>query len=231
MTEELHGEAADPLCLPHEEAVRLLRDAPWRRLAVMGDSFAKGLGGPSPGYAQAPWPERVAAALQEGRPDFGYLNTGLEGLRTAQVRAGQLDQVLAFKPDLVNVAAGGNDLFDAEPDLDAVEAELDAIYSALRAGGADIFAFTVTNVFDTVPELAPFRNRMAALNERIRAVATRHQAVLIEMWEHPVRLRPTLMSTDGIHFAMEGHAALAAEIVRALSARAAADTSDPTGAR
>ncbi|MFC7511752.1 hypothetical protein ACFQV4_19975 [Streptomyces thermocarboxydus] len=87
--------------------------------------------------------------------------------------------------------------------------------------GADIFAFTVTNVFESVPELAVFSDRTAALNDRIRAVARRHDAVLIEMWHHPVRLRPNLMSADGIHFAMEGHAALAAEIVKALGARSA----------
>jgi lysophospholipase L1-like esterase len=220
-SEDLRRERADPLCLPHDEAVRLLAGGPWRRLAVMGDSYALGVGGPSPGYATTPWPDRVASALGAGQSDFGYLNTGVEGARTRQVRTGQLERVLAFKPDLVNVAAGGNDLFDAEPDLDGVEAELDAIYGELRRNGADVFAFTVTNVFDSVPELAGFRAPMAALNERIRAVAARHQAILIEMWEHPIRLSPTLMSADGIHFAMEGHAALAAEVVKALSDRIA----------
>lgn len=221
MTEDLSREAADPLCLPHGEAVRLLRPASWRRLAVMGDSFARGLGGPSRGYADRPWPERIAAALGEGRPEFAYLNTGVEGKRTGQARAEQLEQVLAFKPDLVNVAVGGNDLFDAEPDLDGVEADLDAVYSAIRAQGADIFVFTVTNVFDTVPELAAFGVRVVELNDRIRAVARRHRAIVVEMWDHPVRLRPALMSADGIHFAMEGHAALASEIVKALARRVA----------
>ncbi|WP_340379376.1 SGNH/GDSL hydrolase family protein [Streptomyces sp. SS7] len=218
-THDLRSEADDPLALSHDESVRLLRGAPWQRLAVMGDSFAAGLGDPSPGYASVPWPERVAAALGAGKPDFGYLNTGVKGKRAAAVRAEQLERILAFAPDLVNVAAGGNDLFDAEPDLDGVEADLDAMYGALRAQGADVFAFTVTNVFESVPELAVFSDRTAALNDRIRAVARRHDAVLIEMWHHPVRLRPSLMSGDGIHFAMEGHAALAAEIVKALGSR------------
>lgn len=218
-THDLRSEADDPLALSHDESVRLLRGAPWQRFAVIGDSFAAGLGDPSPGYATVPWPERISAALSAYKPDFGYLNTGVKGKRAGEVRAEQLERVLAFKPDLVNVAAGGNDLFDAEPDLDGVEADLDAMYGALRAQGADIFSFTVTNVFESVPELAVFSDRTAALNDRIRAVAGRHDAVLIEMWHHPVRLRPNLMSADGIHFAMEGHAALAAEIVKALGAR------------
>jgi lysophospholipase L1-like esterase len=219
MTEDLSREAADPLCLSHDEAVRLLHGAPWRRFAAMGDSFAAGIGGPSHGYADTSWPERIAAALGAGRPDFQYLNTGVIGKRAAEARAEQLERVMAFEPDLVNVAVGGNDLFDPEPDLDAVEADLDAVYGALRSRGADVFAFTVANVFDTVPELADFGTRVAAFNDRIRAVATRHDAMLVEMWDHPVRKRPELMSKDGIHFAMEGHAALAAEIVRTLSQR------------
>jgi lysophospholipase L1-like esterase len=218
-TEDLSREAADPLCLPRDKAAELLRPAPWRRLAIMGDSFAEGLGGPSEGYADVPWPRRIADALGADRPDFAYLNTGAMGKLTAEVRAEQLDRVLAFKPDLVNIAVGGNDMFASVPDLDAVEAGLDAMYSAVRGQGADIFAFTVANVFDQVPGLEPFGERMSALNERIRAVAGRHGAVLVEMWDHPVRLRPTLMSADGIHFAMEGHAALAASIVTALAER------------
>ncbi|WP_427921311.1 SGNH/GDSL hydrolase family protein [Streptomyces sp. cg40] len=220
-THDLRSELDDPLALSHDQCVELLRGAPWQRLAVMGDSFAAGVGDPSQGYARVPWPQRIAAALGSGNPGFGYLNTGVVGKRTAEVRAEQLDQVLEFGPDLVNVAAGGNDLFDAEPDLDGVEADLEAMYTALRGQGADIFTFTVTNVFESVPELSVFRDRTIALNDRIRAVAQRHDAVLIEMWSHPVRLRPNLMSADGIHFAMEGHAALAAEIVKALGARVA----------
>ncbi|MFF7360790.1 GDSL-type esterase/lipase family protein [Streptomyces sp. NPDC008125] len=220
-THDLRAEADDPLTLSHDESVQLLRGAPWKRLAVMGDSFAAGLGDPSEGYAHVPWPQRIQAALGSGKPDFAYLNTGVMGKRSDAVRAEQLEQVLEFKPDLVSVAAGGNNLFDAKPDLDGVEADLDAMYTALRSQGADIFAFTVANVFDAVPELADFRDRTAALNDRIRSVAQRHDAVLIEMWTHPVRLRPRLMSADGIHFAMEGHAALTAEVVKALGARAA----------
>ncbi|MQY22607.1 SGNH/GDSL hydrolase family protein [Nocardia macrotermitis] len=225
MTDSVNGagtatEAADPLCLAPKAAAELLRDSPWRRFAVIGDSFAKGVGGPSAGYADTPWPERVADALRSGTPDLEYLNTGVLGVKSEQVRREQLPRVLEFGPDLVNIACGGNDLWVAEPDYDAIEAELDTLYAALREQGADIFAFTVANVFDRQPELAPFRDRIAAFNERIRTVAARHHALLVEMWEHPVRLRPTVMSDDGVHFSMEGQAALAAEVVKALAAGA-----------
>ena len=78
-TYDLRSETDDPLALSHEESVRLLRGAPWQRLAIMGDSFAAGLGDPSEGYAHVPWPRRVSAALGADKPGFAYLNTGVKG--------------------------------------------------------------------------------------------------------------------------------------------------------
>lgn len=211
-------EEADPYCLSDEAAVALLSGTGWQRFAVMGDSFAAGVGGPCPGYADISWPDRVVAALRGSRPDLDHLNTGEVGLRTRQVRETQLARVLEFRPDLVNVATGGNDLFDAKVDLDAVEEDLDAIYAALTGQGAHVFAFTVADIFEAFAEFAEFRTLVAGLNDRIRSVATRYGATLVEMWDHPVRTSPTLMSTDGMHFSMEGHAVLAGEVIRALAA-------------
>src|SRR5215211_3749346 len=85
MTYDRSQEIADPHCLSDSDAADLLRGAPWRRFAVMGDSFAEGVGGPCPGYADVPWAERVAEALRANQPDLAYLNTGKMGLRTAEV--------------------------------------------------------------------------------------------------------------------------------------------------
>ncbi|WP_371496509.1 SGNH/GDSL hydrolase family protein [Kitasatospora sp. NBC_00374] len=217
MTNDRSTETVDPYCLSDEAAVDLLSGTPWKRFAVMGDSFAAGVGGPCPGYADISWPERVAQALRGNVPDLAYLNTGEVGLRTRQVRQTQLAKVLEFGPDLVNVATGGNDLFGPNPDLDAVEADLEEIYAALTARGAHVFAFTVADIFEAFPDFAEFRALVDRLNGRIRGVAERHGATLVDMWEHPVRTSPTLMSADGIHFSMEGHAVLAGEIIRSLS--------------
>jgi lysophospholipase L1-like esterase len=217
MTDDRHLESVDPYCLAEQTAVDLLAPAPWQRFAVMGDSFAAGVGGPCAGYADVSWPERVAAALRGSRPDLAYLNTGVVGLRTRQIRETQLETVLAFRPDLVNVATGGNDLFDPQPDFDTLESDLDAVYGALTANGAHVFAFTVADIFEAFDDFASFRALVAELNSRIRAVAGRHGATLVEMWDHPVRHSPTLMSADAMHFSMEGHAVLASEVIQGLA--------------
>lgn len=209
-------EAADPRVLAADAAAALLRGAPWRRLAIVGDSLAAGVGDPTPGYAPQSWPERLLAALRANRPDVAYLNTGQVGARVGAVRADQLGRALAFAPDLACVIAGANDLFVTEPNYAEIEADLGAIYAALAAQGADLFAVTIADIFDAHPTLAPMRERLMVLNDRVRAVAARHGATLVEMWTHPVRHDPELMSPDGIHFASLGHAVLATEVITAL---------------
>lgn len=217
MSEDLSRELADPHCLTADQARALLTDAPWHRFAAVGDSIAAGTGDPCPGYAHVPWAERVRAALHTAHPDLAYLNTGVGGATAHQIRIGQLDRVLAFQPDLVVLAAGGNDLWAQQPDFDGLAADLDAMHAALRAAGADVVAFCLANVFDGYPELAGFADRVRALNTITREVVARHGGVLVDLWDHPVRNSPTLLSADRVHFTAHGHAVTAAEVIRALA--------------
>jgi len=212
-------ESTDPMLLGPNAAGELMRGARWRRYAVLGDSIAQGIGDPSPGYLPTGWADRVVTALRAADPELHYLNTGRMGATTAQVLTHQLPRVLEFEPDLVHIICGGNDLFVPEPDLDALRANLNALFAPLAATGAQLCTFTVADVWETerMASMAPMRERMAGLNAIIRDVASAHDALLVDFWAHPLRLRPELMSSDLIHFASSGHAVVATEMIRALS--------------
>ncbi|GAD87243.1 SGNH/GDSL hydrolase family protein [Nocardia asteroides NBRC 15531] len=214
-------EADDPLLLSRAQAVALLDGAPWQRFAVLGDSIAAGTGDPSPGYAATGWADRVAAVLSSVNPALVYRNTGRIGATSTQVRERQLPQVLEFAPDLVHVSCGGNDLFEAGGDPNRLHDNLSAMFEELAAIGAQLSVFTVADVWEVerMAPMRPMRERMAAMNEVVRAVATEYDAVLTEFWDHPVRTRPTLMSADLIHFTTSGHAVVATEVVRSLARR------------
>ncbi|MGK8525258.1 SGNH/GDSL hydrolase family protein [Nocardia asteroides] len=216
---DMRTEANDPLLLPLPEQRRLLADAPWQRYAVLGDSIAQGVGDPSPGYEAVGWADRVAAVLADARPGLAYLNTGRIGATSAQVLAEQLPEILDFRPDLVHLTCGGNDLFLPGGDLTELRANLDTLFATLARTGAQVVTFTLADVWEVerMAPMRPMRDRMAALNDLVRELAARYDALLLELWDHPLRLRPDLMSADLIHFSMSGHAVLASDMVRMLA--------------
>jgi len=215
------AEAADPHCLAAGESARLLRGAPWKRLAVVGDSLAEGLGDPLAGYRTASWADRVAEALGEVTPALAYTNLGVRGLTAAQVRAGQAEAAVRFGPDLVCVVCGGNDLLLPGFSPAVLGKELDLLFSRLAAPGTTLFTFAVAEVARAVPELrgGPLDEGVTVLNEVTRAVAARHGALVVAMDGHPAAGDRDLYSADLVHFTARGHAVAAAEAVRALAGR------------
>jgi lysophospholipase L1-like esterase len=212
-------EDADEHCLSEAAADRLLRDAPWKRFAVVGDSLAKGIGESLAGYADASWCERVAGALRRRHPDLAYVNLGKVGLLAADVRAEQLGPALDFKPDLVGLVAGGNDALSKTFDPEQVESELDAMTAAVRETGADVVLFAVQDISGAYPKLTAVSAPLRALADRVRTVAHRHDAILVDMAAHPTATSRDMYSSDLMHSSMRGHAVIAAATITALGAR------------
>ncbi len=75
-TQQYDLERLDPDCLDPLEAAELLRDAPWQRLVVLGDSVAAGVREPLAGYRDAGFTDRLGETLASTRPGFVYRNLG-----------------------------------------------------------------------------------------------------------------------------------------------------------
>ena len=208
----------DPLCLRPGEAERLLAAAPWRRFAVIGDSLSAGVGDAVPGYGSAGWGDRVADALRRTSPSLEYLNTGEVGASTRAVLAAQMDDMIAFGPDLLHLPCGPNDILVRSPDFDAIDADMTTLYGRASATGALLTTYTLGRAFH-VPAFRDWRARIETLNAITRSVASAHGAVVVDFYEHPVNDRPDLVSADGIHFSAVGQAVMAAEYIRHLGAR------------
>lgn len=209
-------EETDPFCLSPARAVQLLAGAPWRRFAVAGDSLAAGTGDPSPGYTNLPWADRVANVLRRVRPELAYLNTGTIGATAAGTLDRQMGEIVAFGPDLLHIACGANDLFRRRPDFDAVERTARRVFESAAGTGARLTTFTLGRAFH-VPAVADFEQRVRTLNGLTVRLAEEYDAVLVDMWDHPLNARPDLLSADRIHFSTSGQAVLASEMVKALA--------------
>jgi lysophospholipase L1-like esterase len=221
------SESEDPHCLRSGDSVRLLAAHPWRRFAVLGDSVAEGLAEPLPGYSEVQFADRVARELAATAPSLDYVNLGHRGLRTREVRAGQLGPALDFRPDLALVVCGGNDAFPATYRPDAVDAELRAMVTALLAAGADVITVGLYNLSYSpspkVPEwLRPgLRTRMRTLSERTAATAAELGTLHVNLTSHPAATDPGLFAADGRHVNGRGDAIAFAETVRVLGAHLA----------
>jgi lysophospholipase L1-like esterase len=212
-------EAADPFCVSDAQADELLLGAPWRRLVIIGDSLAEGVGDESPGYRSSPWPERLRDALRRQQPGLEYVNLGKRGLLAAEVREGQLQEALDFQPDLAAVVCGGNDLLVEHFDPDAVTAEIDALVAPLRQAGADVVTWTLQDITLAWPALAngPLRERLRTLNERVAEVSERHGAILVDQRSLAAAAEQDVYSQDLMHASMRGHAIVAAQTIARLS--------------
>jgi lysophospholipase L1-like esterase len=211
----------EPEVLPFVSQVALLRGAPWRRVAVLGDSIAEGVREPREGYLDLSWIDRIAEPLRAVAPGLSLMNLGLRDLLAAEVRERQLPAALGFRPDLAIVAAGGNDALRRSFSPAEVARELGRIVGPLRGAGADVLMIELMDIVASglvPPEYASsLDERMLALAEVTRTVAGRHGAMLVEMRDHPASADPDVYSSDRLHLNALGHAIVGTEAVRVLS--------------
>ncbi|MFD1930022.1 SGNH/GDSL hydrolase family protein [Nonomuraea mangrovi] len=186
------------------------------RYVAVGDSQTEGLndGDEKTGYRG--WADRLAEQLAAEEPRFRYANLAVRGRLAAQIRAEQTDAALAMEPDLVTVMAGMNDLIRPGFDAPAVTAELEAMLDAFAASGARVVTFTFPDVARVVPIARHLRPRVLDFNERVRAAAHRHGALLVDTFTHPVTTDPRLWSADRLHVSPLGHARIAAAVAEVL---------------
>lgn len=182
----------------------------FERYVALGDSQTEGLNDPDGRGGFRGWADRFALLVAAAYPRLQYANLAIRGRLVGAIRDEQLPAALAMQPDLATVMGGLNDLMRPSVDLDAMAGHLDAMLAALRAGGATV----LTNTFPDPSTIAPlFRRlapRVAAYNERIRAVAAAHGALLVDFAAHGVGTDLRIWSPDRIHANPFGHALIAA---------------------
>jgi lysophospholipase L1-like esterase len=215
-------EISDPYCEWSTEAAALARSAPWRRVVAVGDSVAAGVLEPLDGYRELDGIARVAEVLTAAHPSCRYSNLGERDLRAAEIRERQVPLALELDPDLVVLAAGGDDAVRRSFDGPQIERELTLLVEPLVAQGAQL---VVIGLFDLARSgLVPDRyadtmaERFDALDAITARVAAKHGGVQVENHHHPLAADPSIFASDRIHANARGHAISAAGFARALVA-------------
>jgi lysophospholipase L1-like esterase len=195
---------------PLEPPAEPLRRA--RRLVVLGDSTAVGLGDPLPrrGGWRGVGP-LVAAAL--GVEAGGYLNPAFTGARMRCVLTEQVPAAVAHRPDVALLVAGMNDTL--RPDFDAarIAADLTEVIHRLRDTGTTVVPVRFhdhSKVFRLPSSLKrALSARVAELNAAIDEVVAREGVPCLDLDRLPGAYDLTVWSVDRLHPSELGHRLLA----------------------
>jgi lysophospholipase L1-like esterase len=171
---------------------------------ALGDSFTEGVGDPYPNGGVQGWADRFARSLAAGSPKLRYANLAIRGKLLGQVIDEQVPEAILLAPDLVSIAAGGNDLLRPRADPDALAASFDHAVDALRSRGSAVMLFTG---FDPggFPLIKMIRGKVAAYNAQLRLIAERHDCMHVDLWSMRVLADPREWCTDRLRLAPDGH--------------------------
>lgn len=171
---------------------------------ALGDSFTEGVGDLYDDGTCQGWADRFARYLSVTSHGLRYANLAIRGKVLSQVAAEQLQPALDLRPDLVSLAAGGNDLLRPKADPDALAASFEQIVVPLKTAGIQVMVFTG---FDPggFPLLRLVRDKAAAFNERLRVIAERHDCLHVDLWSMSVLADPRQWCADRLHLAPDGH--------------------------
>ncbi len=189
----------------------------YSRYVAIGDSTTEGLEDPYPdGSGYRGWADRLAQRLAGENPELEYANLAVRGKLARQVREEQLEAALALQPDLSTVVAGLNDTLRRNCDVDAIAAHLDVMIGTLRGAGATV----VTMAFpDPVPVNGLARHarpRVFAFNQRVREIAARHGALVVDFERDGAPPDRRHWHPDRLHANPDGHALIAEALAEVL---------------
>jgi lysophospholipase L1-like esterase len=171
---------------------------------AVGDSFTEGVGDINPDGTIRGWADRFADHLVAASPGLRYANLAIRGKLLSQVVAEQVPVAVRLAPDLVSIAAGGNDLLRPTADPDALAATFGAAVASLRAAGSQVMLFTG---FDPggFALIRLIRGKAAAFNAQLREVARKHHCLHVDLWSMRVLGDPREWCEDRLHLAADGH--------------------------
>ena len=193
---------------------------------ALGDSFTEGVGDPYPDGSCRGWADRFAAYLAASAPGLRYANLAIRGKVLRQVVGQQVPAAVTLAPDLVSIAAGGNDLLRPKADPDALAATFERAVADLRAGGSQVMLFTG---FDPggFPLIRLIRGKAAAFNAQLREVARKHDCLHVDLWSMRVLADSREWCEDRLHLASDGHRRVALRACEVACVPAAEDWREP----
>jgi lysophospholipase L1-like esterase len=198
--------------------------------AALGDSFTEGVGDPyADGSGLRGWADRFAEHLAAARPGLCYANLAIRGKLLGEVLQEQIPLAIAMEPDLVSLAAGGNDLLRLRTDPDELARTFEDAVMKLTEAGCTVMVFTG---FDpkAFPVLRLIRGKSALLTMHVRDIAARHGCLIADIWPMSILTDRRLWMPDRLHLTPDGHRRVALRACEVAGVEVADDWRAPLAA-
>lgn len=194
---------------------------------AIGDSFTEGLEDPGPdGTSYQGWADRLAAILASTEPSLRYANLAVRSRKMPDILAEQVPAAVRMRADLVTLCGGTNDILRPGADVDAVASMFEQAVVQLTAAGSKVVVFTGIDTKGT-PVLRRLRGKIATYNAHLRAIADRHDCLVVDLWPLELLMDPRAWAEDRLHPSPEGHRRIALLVAKVIGVDTEAAWDEP----
>lgn len=185
----------------------------FHRYVAIGDSSTEGLVDPDGHGGYRGWADRLAQLIADGQDEpLEYANLAIRSYRLTEIRNRQFDDAIAYRPDLMTIFGGVNDLIAPGADLSELRADLAAMYGEARAHDCTVLTFTLPDPTSVNPLGRRLKDRLFRWNDVVRAEAERYGVLVMDFQLYPIAEDPRLWFEDRLHGNELGHQRIAAAL-------------------
>ncbi|MEU2183986.1 SGNH/GDSL hydrolase family protein [Streptomyces thermolilacinus] len=200
-------------------------NATYTSFVAVGDSFTEGMSDLLPDGSYRGWADLLAGRLAALTPGFRYANLAVRGKLIGQIVDEQVERAAEMGADVVTLVGGLNDTLRPACDMGRVRARLDEAVERLAPSCKRLVLMRSPG--RRGPVMERFRPRMEELFAHIDGLASRHDAVVVDLYGAHVLGDPRLWDVDRLHLTAEGHRRVAEAVWQALGLEAQEDWRAP----
>lgn len=205
--------------ISQSELALALRHVEDLRIIAMGDSSVFGVGDhgnniPSVGYG---WTGRIAHDLKAER----FVNVAKNGARARHLPTNQLPAVIAYRPHMVLICIGTNDVLRGDFSPEEIRTCLETICKAAVEIGSLVVMLGLPDPIRTAPGPMSLRrilsDRVILINEILDEIASDGLAIVVPTWNSRIAHERRMWHVDRMHPSALGHQHIADSVRRHLS--------------
>ena len=198
------------LALRHVEDIRII---------AMGDSSVFGVGDhgneiPSVGFG---WTGRIAHDLKAER----FVNVAKNGARARHLPTNQLPAVIAYRPHMVLICIGTNDVLRGDFSPEEIRSCLETVCKSAIEIGSLVVMLGLPDPIRTAPGPMALRrilsDRVIIINEILDEIAGDGLAIVVPTWNSRIAHERRMWHVDRMHPSALGHQHIADSVRRHLS--------------